>query len=375
MKSKTKLSNYFGSLSQNTSPENLLLGDEMNNDSHRYLLQKYFFNERSFNTTTVGDQQKYPLPYNYSKLKTSTITIGNLKWTPTEIFTRREWDELNVFPYYADIPANYFIYDGNIEFWPIPSTGSTQLTYTGLAGSLAPVNGIPQLLTVGGATGKVLTYTATTINVAVQGQTPFGTGAFTTDGGASGSITSTSVTAGNEIGFNYQIRVPDFTLSDYVTGTVQVNSDATTSLTVVGSGTSWQTTFSPTPGSVKNLNLWIQFTSPLGDGNWYQIDTIDSDTSLTLLNPYQGANATGVSYTIGQMPLLLEDFHDIIVYRSLLIYYSSINLENSKKAEFKALYDEGIGMMDRYVGSKALDVNLSRKNQVRNPNIYQQNFG
>lgn len=375
MKSKTKLSNYFGSLSQNTSPENLLLGDEMNNDSHRYLLQKYFFNERSFNTVTVGDQQKYPLPYNYSKLKTSTITIGNLKWTPTEIFTRREWDELNVFPYYADIPANYFIYDGNIEFWPIPSTGSTQLTYTGLTGSLGPVNNLPQTITVGGATGKILTYTSTTITVAVQTQTPFPTGSFTTSGGAAGTATATSITAGNQIGFNYQIRVPDFTLSDYVTGTVTVNSTATTSLTVTGSGTSWLTAFSPTAGSVKNLNLWIQFAAPLGDGNWYQVDTIDSATQLTLLQPYQGANASAVSYTIGQMPLLLEDFHDIITYRSLLIYYSSINPESSKRSEFKALYDEGISMMDRYVGTKSLDVNLGRHYQVRNPNIYQQNFG
>lgn len=375
MKSKTTLSNYFGSLSQNTSALNLALGDQMNNDSHRYLLQKYFFNERSFGTVTVGDQQKYPLPYNYSKLKTSTITIGNLKWTPTEIFTRREWDELNVFPYYADIPANYFIYDGNIEFWPIPSTGSTQLTFTGLSGSLGPVNGQPQTIAVGSATGKILAFTGTTMQVAVKSQVPFGTGAFTTSGGATGTVTATSVTQGNQIGFNYQIRVPDFTLPDYVTGTVSVNSDPNTSLTVTGSGTSWLTAFSPTAGSVKNLNLWIQFTSPLGDGNWYQIDTIDSATSLTLLQPYQGADAAGVTYTIGQMPLLLEDFHDIIAYRSLLIYYSSISLDVAKKAEFKALYDEGIAMMDRYVGTKSLDVNLGRHYQVRNPNIYQQNFG
>src|SRR4051812_34581689 len=50
----------------------------------------------------VGGVQFYPAPPNYSKLKTVTVMIGNLKWTPTEILTREEWDRLNVFPYYAD---------------------------------------------------------------------------------------------------------------------------------------------------------------------------------------------------------------------------------------------------------------------------------
>ncbi len=183
------------------------------------------------------------------------------------------------------------------------------------------------------------------------------------------------MTPGNQIAFNYQIRVPDLTLDDYSAGSVSVTNGSTTSLTVTGSGTSWLSTFSPTPGSVKNLNLWIQFTSPLGDGNWYQIDTVDSNTQITLLQPYQGAAASGVSYTIGQMPLILEDFQDLLVYRTLEIYYSSVNKDMEKKAVYRELYNEGIRMMDAYVGTKSIDVNLGRKYQVRNPNIYQQNFG
>lgn len=272
----------------------------MINDAHRYLLQEYFFNERSTAIATIAQQQGYPLPYNYSKLKTGTLTIGNLKWTPTEILTREEWDNLNVFPYYSDIPNNFFIYDGKFNLWPIPST------------------------------------------------------------------------TGNVIAFNYQIRVPDLSIADYSAGTVAVTNG---SKVVTGTTTSWLATYLPVAGSVKNLNLWIHFTSPAGDSNWYQIDTIDSATQLTLLNNYDGANSTTVSYTIGQMPLLLEDFHDLPAYRALMIYFSTINKNPVAAKQFTDLYNAGIEQLDTYAGSKALQVDLSMQAQVLNPNIFPQNIG
>jgi hypothetical protein len=297
MKSKTTLSNLYVSLSQNSSASNSTLGDQMINDAHRYLMQKYFFNESSYSIVTVAQQQGYYLPYNYSKLKTGTLTIGNLKWTPTEILTRRDWDQLNVFPYYSDIPNNFFIYNGQFNLWPIPSSN------------------------------------------------------------------------GNTISFNYKIRVPDLILDDYVAGTVTATNSSTT---VTGAGTSWLTVFSPTAGSVLNQNLWIRLTEPSGDGNWYQISSIQTNTSLTLLQPYQGITVAGAAYTIGQMPLLLEDFQDLLVYRPLMIYYASINKDTEKYNQFKSLYDEGIKMMDDYVGSKAMDVNLGRNTINRNPNLFYQ---
>src|ERR1700677_1833341 len=78
-------------------------------------------------TLTLGGQQFYPLPPNYSKLKSITITVGQLQWTLGEIYTTQEWNQLNVFPYYADIPKNFFIFPGGdhgaqIGIWHIPST-------------------------------------------------------------------------------------------------------------------------------------------------------------------------------------------------------------------------------------------------------------
>lgn len=302
MKSFQTLSNLFISFSQNTSTPNVVLGKQMINDAHRYLLQKYFNNEFTSTAETVGQQQSYPLPANYSKMKSITINTGDLKWTLTEILTRREWDEMNVFPYYSDIPVNYFIYDNRVHIWPIPS-----------------------------ANGNLITY-------------------------------------------NYKIRVPDLTFNDYTTGTVTMTKE---SKEVTGSGTTWITNYLSGAGSAVNLNLWLQPAAPKGDNNWYQVETIGSNTALSLWNVYPNTNetASAIPYTIGQMPLILEDFHDLLVYRPLVIYFSSINRDPVKAQQFKSLYDEGLELLSEYSGQKSVDVNLGRRPQNLNPNLFQQNIG
>jgi hypothetical protein len=146
---------------------------------------------------------------------------------------------------------------------------------------------------------------------------------------------------------------------------------------ITGLTTAWLTTpnFISTAGSVLNLNLWIRITAPQGDNNWYKISSIDSATQLTLVNPYQGATCTGANYVIGQMSLLLEDFHDIPAYKPLVIYFSTIQPNEAKASEFRNMYKEGIARMDSYVGTKSLNVNLNPPRQMRNPNLYQGNFG
>lgn len=371
MKSFTKLYTLFGSLSQNSSTANLTLGKQMINDAHRYLLQKYFNNETTFSITTVGTQdlaftaipltgatsgtltsawpyyttrvlttfstgitrfcqvvkdsttmtwdaplvddetsvditvgiQYYPLPPNYSKMKSLTITVGTLQWTPKEILTTQEWNQLNVFPYYSDIPNNFFIYPGGdhgaqVGIWPVPST-----------------------------TGNLITY-------------------------------------------SYKFRVPDLSIEDYSAGTASV---ATGSTTVSGTGTSFAITVNPQLES-----RWIQFSPPNGDNLWYQISRVNSTTDIELYQPYQGnaiTGATASTYSIGQMPILSEDFQDLLVYRPLWLYYSSINPDAKKAEQFKDLYKEGEIRLAEYSGSNTMDVNLGRRPQTLNPNLFPQNIG
>lgn len=360
----------FGQLSLNSTAGNLALGAQLMNVEHRYLLQKYFSNETSFSISTVGSQtlsatgalspgatsatltapwgyhttsayvsftsgdtfqvqftrnstaitwpvglsaaatsvlavgglQFYPAPPNYSKMKSVTITNGNLKWTIPEILSREEWDELNVFPYYASIPDNYFIYPGGdhgvqVGIWPIPST-----------------------------TGNVLTC-------------------------------------------NYKFRIPDLSIADYTTpGTVAVANGATT---VTGTSTALAVTTNPQLES-----RWIQFSQPLGDNLWYQIDQVTSTTNVNLYVPYQGITiASSSAYTIGQMPLLMEDFHDMILLRALVIYFTSIVDNKGKREEFQRLYDAKLELLSEYAGSTSVHVNLGRRAPMLNPNLFPQNIG
>lgn len=296
MKSFQTLTSLATNLTNNTSTANTALMGQLINDQHRYLLLKYFNNESTYTDTTVAQQQFYKLPPNYSKLKTLTITIGVLKWTPTEILTREEWDKLNVFPYYADIPSNYFIYDGKIGIWPIPAT------------------------------------------------------------------------SGNTITENYKIRVPDLSLDDYTTGTVSVAANGTA---VTSAGATF-----PVTVSTNNESRWIRFSPPTGDNLWYRIENIPTTSTITLYSPYYGTTAvSGGNFTIGQMPLLLEDFQDMLVYGALTVYFSSIVDDDGKYKKFKAIYDEKLKLLNEYAGQKTVHVNLGRKANYLNPNLFGQTFG
>lgn len=377
MLSVTKLTNTYTDLSQNTTTANQSRGLDLMNNEHRYLLQKYFSNEMTYaiptaggttatltatpalgdisatlssawtgNTTkiqvtfsdkdirmvnfingstaltwdipltgsatttiTLGGQQFYPLPPNYSKLKSITITIGALQWTLGETFTTQEWTALNVFPYYADIPKTFFIFPGGdhggqIGIWPIPST-----------------------------TGNIIT-------------------------------------------FSYKFRVPDLSLADYTTpGTVSVTTKTNA---VTGSGTS----FVPTT-NLQNESRWIQFAptataSTSGDNLWYQITQIPSATSILLYQPYQGTTVTSSpasSYTIGQMPLLAEDFHDMLYLKALTYYWSTIKSDPEKFKQFNGEYERKLALLAEYSGSNTVQVNLRESFNGRNPNLFNQNIG
>lgn len=383
MKSFTTLSNLFNTYVQNTSTATTALGKQLINDAQRYLIQKFFNNEFTSTAYTVQGQQFYPVPSNYSKMKTVTVTIGQLKYTLQEIFTREEWDKTNAMPYTSSIPVYYFVYNSTqVGIWPIPSDGSTSVPYTALAGGSFVVG---DTVTSGGVTGTIQTVTTTTsttgtlvISIAASsyGGTAFPTSGTITDSttGATATISSATVTSGDLITYNYKIRVPDLTFADYTTGTVTMTSG---SPTVTGSGSSWLANYITSAGSTVNLNLYLRPTAPAGDNNWYQVSSIASATSLTLANVYPTTQTTqaSVSYTIGQMPLLLEDFHDLMVYWALVRYFATIQKDMEKATQFEGLYKEGEERLAEYSGTKSVNVNLGRRTNLMNPNLFGQSFG
>lgn len=366
MKTYTELIDLFTNLSNNTSPSNQSLGGQLISDQHRYLLQKYFDNERTYSTTTrgaetltvtaplnVGDVkatlttpwdgpstqqlivfnaggqrnvvftqnsadifwqngltasasttittigvQAYPIPPNVSKIKNDTITVGQLVYTPSPVQSIQEWTMLNALPYTSDIPNNFFIYQNQVMFWPIPST------------------------------------------------------------------------SGNIITFNYKARVSDLSFSNYSDGTL-TNITLGSNL-VTGVATNWNTTGNfPLNVDLSYFNLYLKIDPPSGEGIWYPIQKFTTDSNVTLSMPIQNVpSATAAKYSIGQLPLLQEDFHDMLVYGALTTYYASIVDNDKSYAKYKGMYDERLNLLEAYAGTKSVNVDLGGQPTLNNPNLF-----
>lgn len=364
-KSFSQLTNLFQTLSLNSTPANGTLGSILINDQHRYLLLKYFNNEGIYTMLTVGPQdltvtnaalpagatsatlttawpnltcqqltvfpdgeqrtvfytlnstniywisalnavqtsatigcqgvQSYPLPVNVSKIKNATITIGQLVYSPAPVQSIQEWTRLNALPYASSIPAYFYIYNNQLNFWPIPAT-----------------------------TGEVITLYC-------------------------------------------QIAIPDMTYADYTAGTISSASVGSTA--VVGSGTTW--TGYPQNTDLTFANLFMTIQPPGGDGLPYPIQYFSSGTSATLIKPLIYApNTSGATYTIGQYPLLDADFHDMLVYGALRIYFSSIVKDADKYQLYNTLFQEKMQLAEMYLSTKQVNVDLSVTPIQSNPNLY-----
>lgn len=356
----------FADLTQNNSAENVALGGVLCDDQHRYLIQKYFDNERTYTTVTIGAQtltltgtlalgaitatlntawtsitcqqlvnfsngnqrtvtftqgstiiswqtgltatatatittvgvQAYPIPANVSKIKNDTITVGQLVYTPAPIQSIQEWTMLNALPYTSDIPAYFYIYNNQVNFFPIPST------------------------------------------------------------------------SGNIISFNYKARVPNLSYADYAIGTI---TGAVGSNVITGSSTSWNVTGNFSINTdLTFANLYFKAVPPRGDGLWYPIQRFTSDTNLILNQAIIQAPAitSPASYIIGQFPLLQEDFHDMIVYGALMVYFGTIKKDTDQFKLFETLYTNKLTLLEAYAGTKSVNVDLGPQPLNSNPNLF-----
>lgn len=132
-------SSYFGTATipgdlqrhfNNSASDNLTWGIEMINDSIRYLVTKYYFNERTYIVPggTVANTQFYNLPGQIKKMINITVLIGNVLWQPQECPSAQYWDALNVITFQQDFPSWFFIFNNQVGLWPIPSSSGNVIT-------------------------------------------------------------------------------------------------------------------------------------------------------------------------------------------------------------------------------------------------------
>jgi len=169
----------------------------------------------------------------------------------------------------------------------------------------------------------------------------------------------------NTMTLNYKTRIIDLSQSDYTTGTVAITTNTTT---VTGTGTTFTNSMAGqwirVPFSSTNTNN--------GDNQWYQIASVTSATVLVLKNVYSGATVTAGAFTIGEAPLLPEDYQDLPLYRMAYIYYTTRFPDETRASLYQKLYDAGLAQLDDEFGSKTTSIVLPDIiTDMSNPNLYQ----
>lgn len=357
----------FTTLANNNSAQSVATAKSLINDANRYLLQKFFDNERTVTFSTVGGM---------NLTATATILAGAISATLTAAWTYVTCTQLVTFS------------DGeqqNVTF----TNGSTAITWSvGLNNSVTTAlktAGV-QFYNIPANVSKIknntinigqLKYQPTFIE-SIQDWDAINFLPYNSDipnycfiyNGKLGIFPIPSTT-GNIITFNYKTKVPDMTYADYATGTLASLGMSVGNTSVTGTGTGW-TTY-PQNTNIQFLNLYIRAdVATGGDGIWYPILQFNSATSLTLALPVVNAPSitTATTYTIGQMPLLQEDFHDMIVYRALKVYFSTIVQNTDKYKQYSDLLKEREMMMDDYLGTKQVNVDLGGTPNPVNPNLF-----
>jgi len=366
MKTLTTLGALYTNLSNNESSDNLALGRQLISDQHRYLIQKYFDNERTYTTLTVGGADL---------TLTAPLVTGASTGTLTAVWPTASCWQLVVFSNGEQRTVYFTQGSASISWNPaLTSSATIDIAPVGQQSYIIPAN-ISKIkndtITVG-----QLVYTPAPVR-SIQDWTLLNALPYTSDIPNYFYIYQNQVmfwpipsTSGNVISFNYKSRVPDLTFADYSTGTL--SSIGVGDNTITGVGTAWNATGGyPLNTDLTFFNLFIKITPPSGDGIWYPIQKFTSDTEVVLVTPIQNApSATASSYVIGQLPLLQEDFHDMLVYGSLMTYYTSIVDNDKAYKKYKDMYQERLDLLEAYAGTKSVNVDLGEQPIPNNPNLF-----
>lgn len=172
-------------------------------------------------------------------------------------------------------------------------------------------------------------------------------------------------TSANVITINGKIRVIDLSIADYVTGNIVSIANGATA--VVGSSTVW---------TERMGGRWIRMTMSdtvnTGDGEWYEISGVTGPTALSLVRSYGGTSiaAGSASYTLGQQPLLPEEFHDTPVYKAAANYwYKESDIERGDS--FMKKYDADIDVIKKMKTGPMTDLVIDdgANATILNPNL------
>ena len=128
----TSARNLFGKLVNDSSTGTLTLADTLINTAYKEVLASmdWPFLERGRTLSTTASTQFYNLPADYGKLIDVTVTVSSIVYRPEEAPSREFWDDVNMnTTVESNVPIWYFIFNGQLGFYPVPSSSSNTITY------------------------------------------------------------------------------------------------------------------------------------------------------------------------------------------------------------------------------------------------------
>lgn len=131
--------------------------------------------------------------------------------------------------------------------------------------------------------------------------------------------------------------IKDNDIDDYSTGNILTATPASTA--IVGTGTSWTTSMAG-----RYIRITESDTANKGDGAWYEIASVGSATTMTLVKPYQGTAivAGAAAYVLGQITFEPEAWQMGPVYRAASQWLQLNDpLHPERWQSYAKLYDGG----------------------------------
>lgn len=167
-------------------------------------------------------------------------------------------------------------------------------------------------------------------------------------------IPSSDVANGGTI--RYEPRMRRLVASDYITGSVALTND---SAAVVGTGTTFT-------AKMVGRTLLVEDEADL-DGIGYTIDSFTDATHITLENFYMGNSGTGLSYRIGVVPHLPDEFHESLVDYACYRGYKR-RRDRALARDSKDAFDQAIILCrDSYSSMSSSQYSRTRRHRVGGP--------
>lgn len=131
MQTYTTRRNLFGDLCNNSAEATLSLADKLMNACEKRIISSrdWDFLWRQYTKLTVAGEQSIKLPPYTHKPQSLYITVGGTRYNPKEVTNREDWDRLNEVSVTSDSCTHYFVYDGEVELYPIPATSNNVVTF------------------------------------------------------------------------------------------------------------------------------------------------------------------------------------------------------------------------------------------------------